>query len=349
MIVMWHFYFHGIYLNPHQQFYFSDSTSIYKFNFFTSEFIASFLSVCVNCYVILTGYFMVDTKFKISRLCNILFQTIFYSVIISFSFYLIKSNISLNDVFKSLFVLRNNKYWFVTQYIGLALLSPFLNQMCENKKKHFVLLVVLIFLNIDIILDVPYGILYSGGHQLLFFILLYLSGAYIKRHLPTIHFSKKDLLLILFVLCILNVGIRFLKRYIYGEITHGLPFSMFEYNGLSYFMSICFFLYFKTKEFNNSNINSFLVKVAPYSFGVYLIHDHELMRQLIWNIIYKWYDIFSSPYFLIIVVTTAISIFLISILIDYSRHLFMRLLHINTLFHKLDKLQIVTLSIFERK
>lgn len=72
MIVILHFLMHG---------------RILKWSAFGSKeyaiywMIEAFVFVCVNVFVIISGYFLCLSKFKVSRLTKVWFQVLFYSII----------------------------------------------------------------------------------------------------------------------------------------------------------------------------------------------------------------------------------------------------------------------------
>ena len=72
MIIYYHIILHGNILLNSKNIYFT----------FTNEIIEFLIIVHVNLFMLLTGYFQVDSKFKLSKVFSLLAQTIFYAIII---------------------------------------------------------------------------------------------------------------------------------------------------------------------------------------------------------------------------------------------------------------------------
>lgn len=81
----------------------------------------------VNCYVLISGYFLVDTKFSIKRVLNIYFQVLFYSI----AFRLIAGSVLKLDEMKSgwmnvLLPITNREYNSSLYYTNSSLYIVFL-------------------------------------------------------------------------------------------------------------------------------------------------------------------------------------------------------------------------------
>ena len=79
-----------------------------------------------------------------------------------------------------------------------------------------------------------------------------------------------------------------------------------------------------------------MVKVAPYTFGIYLIHDHLMVRDLLWKIVslpsygQRWdYSLY--------VFTLSLLVFVICALVDAVRKRIFSLFDIDEHIAKLDE------------
>ena len=83
--------------------------------------------------------------------------------------------------------------------------------------------------------------------------------------------------------------------------------------------------------FSNNKFIHFITRIAPYTFGIYLIHDNPYIRDLIWE---HWINgtEYVNLYFLLpLLLFVTISIFCICALLDYFRSKLVDILHINKL------------------
>ena len=77
-IVVWHFFIHGIGQKPVGV---ADSFSG-VFNVCSIEFLGSLAKVSTNCYILITGYFMVKSAMKWLKLAKVWLPIFFYSFFI---------------------------------------------------------------------------------------------------------------------------------------------------------------------------------------------------------------------------------------------------------------------------
>ena len=124
-IVLWHVILNGNLL--------SNTVDVTNFTFYLIMFIIVFH---VNSFLLLTGYFQVDSKFKLSKLISLLFQLVFYNLIINITLYKFGLVEYTNVEFiKSILFYNTSSYWFISCYIILYCLSPFLNKLIHSLDK----------------------------------------------------------------------------------------------------------------------------------------------------------------------------------------------------------------------
>ena len=75
--------------------------------------------------IVISGYFYVDTKFKTYKLLNLWIQTYFYSVIFAFVAHIMGIGLA-SGWEKVLFPIISSEYWFITVYLVLYCLTPYI-------------------------------------------------------------------------------------------------------------------------------------------------------------------------------------------------------------------------------
>ncbi len=92
-----------------------------------------YFCVCaVNIFILISGYFLVDSKFKLSRLIKLLLQVWFYSWVINIIMVLAgNATLSAKELISIAFPISYKEYWFITAYIIMYLLSPALNRLIK--------------------------------------------------------------------------------------------------------------------------------------------------------------------------------------------------------------------------
>lgn len=330
-IVIYHCMCHGI----GGDYAFNLQQTVSMFNFTVSDFFLVFGSIAVNLYVLVSGYFLVNTKFKVSRILRTWVSALFYSVVITTTFLLLSlEQWSVVAFGKSFFPLSTDAYWFLTQYIGLLILSPFLAMLAKqlSNRQFVALLIGMGLMVMSVIPDFPLGKRFcvSHGNSVWSFVYLFFIAGYIRLHLKRIPIER---LLILVIALVLLTLMSEILLGTHNGIAHLL---WLNYNGILLFLSVAVFVLIRQIEIPDVGIWSVMVKVAPFTFGVYLIHDHLLVRDWLWKIL-SLTSYANQWIFVLMVIVACLLIFVICIVIDYFRKKLFSFLHIDDLVTRLDR------------
>lgn len=259
--------------------------------------IYALIVVHVNSFVLLTGYYQVQSKFKIKKVINILILMLFYRIfclIIAINLDWIQC-VGIKDLILKIVPLSNFSYWYLNVYIVLYLISPYLNVFVNNtsKKKYGILLIILfIFCSIITRSTMQEFIANEDGYSLIHFIFMYLIGGYLRKYDGTISFKvlnkrittvdKSNIFLIIYFI----VGIiKFLLNYL-GTNNNILPEFVnirlnYSFDRLIYddplviLQSISYFLFFKNLKIKSRAINTLSLATNE----VYLFHMNQSFRK----------------------------------------------------------------------
>lgn len=278
---------------------------------FTRFFIEACAIICVNVFVLISGWFGI--KPKLSRFFDFSFQVIFISAILYFVFGSYKRSLG-----EWLTIILGFQYWFVKAYIILYVLSPLLNAFIEkSSKKQFGLFLISFYL-----IQTIYGWYlgdadwFNKGFSPLSFIGLYLLARYIRLYKPVNLRPSKWFLLYLLSILVITIW-----AYIGVRMGHDVIIYVYAYDSpLVVVTSICFFMIFAEMKINTSLI---INSIAVSSFSVYLFHYHEcILHNYYTDIIKNWYLTENVYTFLAYTLGWVITIFIISILVDKIRIIF---------------------------
>ena len=295
-------------------------------------FLVIFGKIGVNVFVIISAYFMINSKFTFKKLLRLGGEVYFYSImfLIIFSTVLFPAiPIGLGDVLISILPISKSNYGFITYYIVLMLLSPFLNKFIKELSRGTFLKLLLLLIFIWSIYPTFFGTTF-GYSQISWFIVLYLIGSFINLHLDMDKINYKKLLIVL----IASFALTYLASAIFGnlwllfditnsfsvEITFTTIYTYFttENKFLILAISVVLFLIFlKRKEFSNKYINY----IAGSALGVYLIHDNVFVRPYLWKYLLNIPSYYSSPNLVLVTVISIIGVYLICSGIDIIRRL----------------------------
>ena len=92
--------------------------------------IEAFCIVAANCYVLISGYFMVEAEWKLKKLIMLAAQVLFYSLLIPIiCLFTGIGDVAQWSVYEWIFAvlpLQMDHYWFATSYVLLLMLVPVL-------------------------------------------------------------------------------------------------------------------------------------------------------------------------------------------------------------------------------
>ena len=303
----------------------------------------------VVIFLIITGYFSINKNFSFKKVFILWLQIFCYSVGFMLVFRITGiEKWSKVDTLKTFFPLAYNQYWFITVYLYLLLLIPFINKFLNglSRENYNKLLIVL-----TIIFVVIPTIFYSNGligstqtpMGILLFIYVYIIGAYIRLYGLKFFENKKlrNILLIclgyIIVFAIVLIGKKLEQKNIFWA-------NLFAYyremNSIFILVpSIALFYIFKEWKIRcNKVINYF----ASISFAVYLFHESNFMRYRLWHNIFGMEFINNIPGGVFSTLIIAIiSFYIITAIIEVLRKNLveknvLKLKVLNRLFYKVD-------------
>lgn len=245
--------------------------TLHPIPFLISNFIEFLCIIAPNLYVLISGYFLSNKKysFKIEKFFQLILVTCFWSWMIGLvSCLFLKANIG-DFLFSGIFPVLSRRYWFVTDYIILYMLSPFYNIILQNinKVQHIWLLIILLFFfSVAHLLWEPINL--NKGYSLYWFSYLYIQASFIRKYDLKIHIRTLVFIwgsILIFQL----VGIYYTTLYEYNFIR--IKVFNFNYNSLFVLInSVCCFLLFKSLTIKRGK--SIICLLSSLTFGVYLIH-----------------------------------------------------------------------------
>lgn len=285
-----------------------NETEIVSINFIFINLLKSLSIVAVNCFILISGFYGIFSNFKFKKLITLYKQILFYSISIYGVFWVInKQTITGNSIISAFLPIITNNWWFITIYLVLYLISPFLNRLLKilTFKEYNRLLIILsiVFVGVSSVIFISNPIDNTGGYSLYNFIYMYIVGAYIRRFFLKKKFNKKRCifyyLLLSVLLCLINTIISIFLGRVWGVYSYNFIFVILA--------SISLFLFFKELEIKSNIINT----ISTLTLGIYLIHDHPYIRENIYKFLnYSRYFntnkfIFYTILMIIIIFTTA--------------------------------------------
>lgn len=224
--------------------------------------------VCVDVFILISGWFGIKSSVK--GLTRILFQCVFIYILLSACF-LTTGMMSSVDFLKTLI----SPNWFIISYIGLYLLSPFLNSFFDQRpKSHGIALTAIVWCWLFYFGWIGGGHEFANGYSTLALIGLYLLGRCLRMYEDDLASISKLTCLSAYLLCaLISAGICYCSLW-FDWLTWLIPYKTRSHvSPLVVVQAVSLLLLFTKFKFSSPIIN----KLAAGSFSVYLLHLHPVI------------------------------------------------------------------------
>ena len=135
----------------------------------------------VIIFVLISGFYGI--KFKLSKFINIVLIVLFWSVTLTVIGMTLFGGVDLNCLINSFLPISGNNYWFITVYLELYLISPFINKLILNlSKQHLLYFIGLLTIFVVYLGLIRHDPIYATGKNLTNFILIYSIGRYLRNY-----------------------------------------------------------------------------------------------------------------------------------------------------------------------
>lgn len=242
----------------------------------------------VNAYVLITGYFLSASHLRLRRIAALLAEIWFYTLLIPPALKLLGIPLSGNDawtVWSWLFPVSMESYWFMTAYVLLCLLAPFLNAGLRTLTKRqlgILIGMLLVFYSVLPSLSPVRMTTDRFGYDFGWFIVLYLTAGYLRRFgsgllenprfAATLYFAGAGGI---WLLSLLLHDIAWKKGALlyYADVP-------FHYNFvLCLAAAVGLFSWFGALRIPEGRATVWIRRIAPLTLGVYLIHENREIRD----------------------------------------------------------------------
>lgn len=311
-----------------------------KWPYYFGWIFESLCFVAVNCYVLLSGYFITENSFKAKKLISLwlqVFATGLFCCAVTLLPQVKAGAIDKKILLKTFLPVISSEYWYISAYFVFYLISPFLCRAASmiNQRRHKILncSLIVIFAFFGFINDFTN---IKSGYSFLWFVVLFFVASYIRKYdsynkKPIFYYSMYVLFALVNLLC--NLGY---DRIIIEKLK--IPTSgadiFFSYNCILVFLSSLFlFLAFKNTEIKNRFFCAVINFLSPLTLGVYLIHEHPaIINEWLWVKVLSPLPYLDSPVRLFLHLICSVGIvYIVCSLIEFVRTKIFALFGINKL------------------
>lgn len=282
----------------------------------------------INNLLLISGYFMVKQRFRSWRMYKIASQVLFYAATIAAIFWIFTDvEKSIKDMIFCLLPITSDFYWYPSMYMGMLLLMPVLNKLIHSiSEKQLKYVCILCFLLVSVWPNLAFfssTLNTAGGVSISWFLSVYLFGAYIRLYYEPDGNWKPKLLISLGIIVLLPVTKFFFEwavtkpwgnNSLFNDMLWGYS-VFFQYSSIIVTAgSIMMFLTILNLRIDNALAERIINTAAGSSFGVYLIHDHMYIRDIMWEkmsiykMVDKWYLLPGSLLLTVLIYTVCMLI-----------------------------------------
>lgn len=297
----------------------------------------SFSIAAVDVYVLISGYFLVETGFRCKRVISLVLQVMFYTcllpILLVLTGILPVGEITFYNILQCIFPTNMLHYWFVSAYVLMFLFTPVLNAAVHGMGKKQLQMAIVILLIMESLSKtmIPVRLeLDNLGYDAYWFMVVYLIAAYIRLYgIPFLERKDKkgDRAVLSYIgACLGMYALTMLIRGAYlltGQFENFIE-SVYGYNHLlTIGAAVALFYVFRNREGRlqaglsvgiekgkqmqaeyvgtekgkqvlakkaetekqnaadaRGYLSRFICRIAPCSFGVYLLHEQVNIRYL---------------------------------------------------------------------
>ena len=307
------------------------------FKEYSLQCLALFGSIACSVFILISGYFTVQKTAPniveyYRRAVPLAMEMTFYillALVLAMTFDWIDLGRALT--IQSLFpVIWGN--WFIVYYLLLFSVTPFLNEylLSLSRDKFLKLLIGLMILWSVVPTFTNFmcrvgWVKFNGWDysNVDFFAIMYMTGAFIKLHGHTFKSYANSWNLLVAILASIFILVSCALFDYASVVTHNsLYIDKARYFHKPYtipavILAISIFLFFKNLHFKSRFVNWMAMSVV----AVYIIHDNEIMRPVIWERVWPNMDYFNAGYFDLYahVVLKILAVFVCCLVIDKIR------------------------------
>lgn len=273
----------------------------------------------INCFVLITGYFMCRSRITLRKFAKLLLEVMFYRIVISLVFWLTGYvPFSWAELMKVLLPVREVGTGFTGAYLVFFLCIPFLNILIANltERQHVYLLLLTGFIYV-FLGTVPFFSVTMN--YVSWFAVLYFLAAYIRLY-PRKLFDNRRFWAWATVSCVAVSALSVVACAWLGRLV-GKNFPYYFVTDANTLLAVCTalsaFLLVKNSNVSHSSV---INSLGASAFGVLLIHaGSDTMRQWLWQDVLNCVGMYDSAWMPLHAIGSCLLIFAVCACIDQLR------------------------------
>ena len=262
------------------------------------------LLICVNLFIIISGYY--GLKLKLRNIINI--GILVSSVFFVEYFYLAQNgqtDLTIKGLIKNLLFISRSDY-FVVDYILLMLFSPILNSFVKNYNRK----TILIYAFFAVVIESYFGCVrpnkhfgINEGYSFIHFIIIYLVARCLNLFKDELFKHSRFFYIIIYSCCSLIISLM-----LYFNVNHTTDYC----NPLVVLSAASFFMIFAKCDFYNKIVNT----IATSTFAVYIVHRYNPIHDMMQSCDFWLFENYNYFHYWLLSLPVLLAIFFGAILFD---------------------------------
>lgn len=268
----------------------------------------------INCFVLITGYFMCTSSISLRKFLKLLAEIEFYNILVYLIFVAFGyTAFSVTGFIRTILPVTEIANHFVPCFLVFYLLIPFLNKLIHalNEREHM----LLILLSLFVLTIMPTLMMEVSFNYVTWFSVLFLIASYIRLY-PKAWMENNRICGWLALLSLLLSWGSMLGMSLVGKQAY-YHFVSDSNKIFALTTAVCAFLFFRNLKIPQSK---FINAISASCFGVMLIHANSgIMKQWLWTDTLKVTSFYDSPYLVLHAIAAVLGIYVICTVIDQIR------------------------------
>lgn len=274
-----------------------------------------------DLFVLISGYYMVEQRFQLRRLLDLLGTVWFYTVGAMLVFVLLgRVNLSRSAVLDALLPLHSTQYWFVNYYVLMMLFAPFLNVLLHalDRRQHALLCALCIML-VTVLPEFLHT--YYAPGSLPLFLTLYVCAGYCRLHVRHEERTARRCLwlaCILLGLCVLRAVLTDVVCRRIGDTKHlaNAVAFMGAYSPFALALGVLLLIAAACRPAASGRWGA---RLGPLTFGVYLLHANGYVSGVLWQELLHTREQTASPWLPLHALGSVAAIYAAGLLVEALR------------------------------
>ena len=294
----------------------------------------AFCIVAVNCYMLLSGYFLCESEFKLSRLFKHYLQVWMYSVgiglVAAATGFVPAAEVDTHYYLTLLFPVSMGHYWFMTAYLFLYVMLPVVltgvRHMDQKQMQGSILLLLVVFCLCKSVL--PFRLEQDGlGYDVVWYLCVFLLAAYIRKFGMPVLAKRWRCMCFYLGGCGLILAEFFVLRELYlRRGSFGLILKVsFEYNHMFALLAAVGLFGFFLQSKGSGIAGKAARVISPYVLGVYLLHENIGVRYG-WQRLFHAGEIRTVPELILWTLLAAVCMFAAGVALEWLRSILVKAL-----------------------